>query len=497
MITTAASSDADGVDPEFWAVSFEHDDATFAARDWRTDIGLSRVSPYEHVFSLALWHSIAPGYLGTLPPPPVPSSPRIVRQIMETRSAFAGSLRLRATPEPLHVGEGKEWIAKLMLSDRRCPLIFVSRDHGGNLLVDPARMARQLAGVASVVEAEGQTLDEELRFLLPRALRCWEGAVRVYLPGVDQDEDGRRHRFFAAEKIHQVGAEAAENTIIEALARRSPTVVLGALTTLHDVELRKREARLAELRKGAESAAELRELLPLFERESADLRDQVKGLTSEAAQLTERAELAELEKEELTDQLHTAKSDIHRERSRAVQAEGRVRQLERAQTTLRDLDELPTTVREVLELVTRLHPDKLVCTERAIKSAEEAAINDAPSEIRMVWKCLQSMASVLHELHFPPDGAVKEDGSLLTRFEARTPFKLGVTESSQTKKDAKLMKLRKGTYKAEEIDVAAHVKYDSGSRFLRVHYHPHQEDRLIVIDHCGDHLDTAGTRRRK
>ena len=72
----------------------------------------------------------------------------------------------------------------------------------------------------------------------------------------------------------------------------------------------------------------------------------------------------------------------------------------------------------------RLYPDKVAVTERALRSAEEAEINGAAAEIGNAWMCLRSIATILHDVHFPPIGA-ERTGTPQQQYEARTVFKLG------------------------------------------------------------------------
>jgi hypothetical protein len=63
--------------------------------------------------------------------------------------------------------------------------------------------------------------------------------------------------------------------------------------------------------------------------------------------------------------------------------------------------------------------------------------------------------------------------------------------------DRKLMALRKRHYEGQELDFSPHAKLQKGGKDLRVHFYADHTRKLIVIGHCGDHLKTAGTARRK
>jgi hypothetical protein len=101
------------------------------------------------------------------------------------------------------------------------------------------------------------------------------------------------------------------------------------------------------------------------------------------------------------------------------------------------------------------------------------------------------MATLLYDLHFQQQLPFRE---VAQKFRDSTGFELAVGESQTTKKHKKLGAMRKDFYKGEEIDISPHVKHGtSPGSILRVHYFVHQKEKLLVIGHCGDHLDTVRT----
>lgn len=158
-----------------------------------------------------------------------------------------------------------------------------------------------------------------------------------------------------------------------------------------------------------------------------------------------------------------------------------------------DLEALPRSVEEVVKLAKMVFVDRLAFTERALKSARNAAINEKPTEMPDVWAVLRSMATILHDLHFSGEAG----GNIVANYQSRTTYGLALTEGRTTKDDGGLMKLRRDVWDDGEIDISAHVKYGDNRppKILRVHYYPDHKKNILVIGHCGDHLDTSGTRR--
>jgi hypothetical protein len=128
---------------------------------------------------------------------------------------------------------------------------------------------------------------------------------------------------------------------------------------------------------------------------------------------------------------------------------------------------------------------------RALERSKFITCDDAPS---VTWRCLRAMATDLYDLVMQdlPARQVPET------FKSRTIFELTWTESKETKRDNKLMAEWRLVYEGREIDITPHVKWgDTAPRLLRVHFWVDRNRKRIVVGHCGDHLDTYGTRRRR
>jgi hypothetical protein len=172
---------------------------------------------------------------------------------------------------------------------------------------------------------------------------------------------------------------------------------------------------------------------------------------------------------------------------RAQEAESVRSALAAQASLLRNLEHLPASMSEVLELIEKIYPDRIVFTDKARESAEGATLKN----LNIAWKCLRSMSTALHDLHFQQKLPFRD---IAQRFRDSTGFELTIGESERTKKDKKLGAMRRDVYKGEEIDFSSHVKHGtSAGNILRVHYYAHPKDKLLVVGHCGDHLDTVRT----
>jgi hypothetical protein len=60
------------------------------------------------------------------------------------------------------------------------------------------------------------------------------------------------------------------------------------------------------------------------------------------------------------------------------------------------------------------------------------------------------------------------------------------------------MAKRRFAHDGKEWDMTPHVKWgNSAPKCLRVYFAVDRDQKRLIVGHCGDHLDTYGTRRRK
>ena len=148
----------------------------------------------------------------------------------------------------------------------------------------------------------------------------------------------------------------------------------------------------------------------------------------------------------------------------------------------------PQSLYDILKVIHSFNKDRIYVLQEAFDSAKQFDFED----IAGAWDLLWSLCTELHELLFRGDG-----GNIEKKFKDKTNFDLAIKDSKEVKENAKFMRLRKRTYSGEEVEIIPHLKLDTKGQNLRIHFYVDSDRKLIVIGHCGDHLDTPGTRRRK
>ncbi len=483
--TACLVGDGSDREPQYWALRYEHN-CTTPGRVWHIDLGVTRGPERAYRMSIIASHFLRSGFIGKEPDPPLPTAPRLVGWLLNTNGweGYAGSERLRAVPQSLRQGEGEAFRRRLADPLRGCPIVVVSKEFNtGQSPLDAAKLARLLAGSASVYESESTALDKEMEWCLGRRFSCWNGMVRVYQPGMrfDSTGDAKRQRYFSCSQITQMGADAAIEMLVRGVARRAPQRLAGVAISIEDIAAIERERRITEL-KNAVTDQDRAEWVSLLEQTNVELEAtntqkdvQIGQLQTTIADAEDNISRLEYEKKTIIAKTVESEKTFTAMRSRA--------------DAILSLTELPDSMREVVDIVRLVHGNRIAFTDQGLKSASESDFDD----VHDAWKCLWAMATTLHDLFF---SGVRETNNIETAFLGTSGFRLAMTEGELTKDNSQLMKLRKDTFEGAEIDITPHVKLDRDT--TRIYFCPMRQEnsRLIVVGHIG-HLKTAGTKRRK
>ncbi|MCC6738419.1 MAG: hypothetical protein IT452_05190 [Planctomycetia bacterium] len=488
-IETRAIEPLNGGPVPAWALRLEHPDFEQARRTWRVDVGMETRSTGAIAFSISTAWRLDPDWVGEDLPAPRPSSPVVVKELLRDPSleARSGCLKLASCALPLRTGQGEYFRDLLAATDRGCPVICASFDkQTGKPLLDADVLAQQLAGAAAVVVPVDLKLDEELAWSLPEEFRCAGGTVRVYQPGVrfQVNGDGWRHRYVPASELRRRPPEEWQDILVVSVARRARLPAAGEISTLEDVDSRRRELALAQL---AAQHGQADGMLKLYEQDNEDLRKKTKE--RDVALNEARNRIADLEQA-----VEKAKDDLKNDSWRREDAESRLKSAQRdmeglrAQAeALRRLEEFPSSLEKVLDFVEAAFPGRIYFHKRARESARKCSFSD----LDKAWRMLRAMATLLYEYYFEEKLVLKE---ICTRFKNASGFELAVGESEGTMNVARLADQRILEHDGVMLNISTHVK--SGSRpkdCLRVHYAALSAERKIIVGHCGDHLETRAT----
>lgn len=486
-----------GPTPAMWALRYNHRDSKVSARHWITNIGVTQVEDQKWRVAVEVFHGLRPDYLGEKPEEPKASSPNLVTALLNSNRwlSCVGEQRLRGKAEQLRVGEGNRLVELLRNPRRMVPIVLVSCERKTNQpKLNTAPLSADLAGTAAVYVCESTECDEELEHLIPYRFRSPNGTVRIYAPGVnfEQEWTNNRHRFLSARQIDEQGADSAADSIVSALTRSDAWRGLqSSVYGIDDIDARVRTRRLAELLSTDKRLLEEKdEVLELYEYENADQEKQICALEEELESSRKDLDSAE----EKIDHLDF---DLEQANASAKVAREAAENLKQAVKCVSELKYWPESPSDLAQFAGRVFSDRLVMTPNALKSLETSKFATAWKDgTAVLWRYLRAMANELHPLLFERDELAP--GNITELFRQQTGVELAWTETKETKRDNKLMQLRSMVYGEQKVDITPHVKWGNKSpKCLRVHFWVDRDRKQLVIGHCGDHLNTYGTQRRR
>jgi hypothetical protein len=319
--------------------------------------------------------------------------------------------------------------------------------------------------------------------------QCAPDSIRVYLSGlfISDWSDWKRHRYFPLAKYQ--GAESELLGIISQSIFRitSRNVQDDHITDFESLYLYQQKRRLIKLREAAASVPRSHEeaqYLTALEEENTQALGQLRTLQSALSTEEEKCLFLELQLEEVQAQLKASQEQFSSFSITEAQYKRTIGEQDDKRQFCRHL---PKTLAQDLHYIAELFPDKIIVLDAAFESAENAKFQSIPEANELLYE----MATTLHRLFFFEDESNIEGAFKLTGFE------LTMKESSATKANKRLMDLRKRNYDGKDEYFSPHTKLEKGGKDLRVHFIADQTKKLLVIGHCGDHLETAGTARRK
>lgn len=523
-----------------WALEYDEADARRPERHWHTRIGLSTTADGTCIVNAKVTHYIVPGYFGTPLPEPHANIPNFIKELIGLKAYQCCIGETVVRRDALALGRmtfTPEFTENLLSPDREIPLVLITSDREGKMPVkEVGRLTSALLGLANVytLDMSVNANRKSINGLLSARGTCpgWatsSSRLRIFPPHTDLESpaSAAASRFYSKEAMDKwPGGQLAFTDMLNRSFARGYAKTDDDVLEMADIDLllqriasERARAGIRELRAKIGKAKTVA-AIPLNADEASlkDAEKRFERMTREAREMNERLEeqeqLIELYEEEnervmrqnraleeRMRELESDKSQLETLRYRLVEAQGRADEKAAEAARLKDeaaslekIDHFPTSLVEELELAGRLWPDRIVVLPEAVRSAAAYRYCDLDEE----WRILRAVATVLWDIYFG-DG---DSSDIDEEFKRRTGFTHTFRESGATNASPALVKLRRRSYKGSEIDITPHIK-GSGRRDssklhpFRLHYHADAEVKKIVIGHCGEHLDTAGTPRVK
>lgn len=488
QIRTVSAPSVEPDSPTCWALEVIHPDSDERARRWSVEITLRKNEDGSTRFTTVVRNWMMANYIGEYPPPPLPSAPSYVRAIIDDRALHCskGDARLGSQPIVVTNAMAQSVFDALISKDRYVPFVFMAHHPpSGGMLISTQRLASLLIGNANVYILPSEAVVEEMNYYLGSELSCSPGTVRVYLPQLDKNDadDSRRHRYLSATFIAQHSEETVIRFLTNGLSRNGATFKMADLISFNDILSERRKHAIKTLAATSEGKAE----------EASVVWQENEALATDLATWQSLAGQYESENTELKREVASLRYRVED----AARVRHQIEDLESQLQGLSGLTTLPRTLADVLHAVESLFPTRIDIADNALSTARDYANDQGvfwgrPEGLAVAWEMAFGVATRLYELVFE-----HQSNRLEQEFgESFSTFELALSEGKQTKKDAKLMALRKLQHDDIEFDITPHIKFGNRKpKLLRLHFAIHREAKKVVIGHFGDHLDNYTTKK--
>lgn len=274
-------------DQDIWGMRLDHADHSQDDLLWRTEICLAQdANSGELAFSC---DNLAGSVSQSLVPiERTASRPRIVPEILRRWSGYKGGYSLNVGARLLHAEELNGFAEALLSPSRMRPVVFVSaRNENDRPILNADNLADWLAGVAHVVVAANRFPSFKLADWLPERFLCYNGAIRIYWPGLNFN-DPYRHRLWVPERIEEIerrhGGAGFREYLLGYVSDIATSVSDPEAPSWALMESVRRQKQIAEAIENGEQAA----LLALYEEDNVALKAENDEYKTQLADVTEQ-----------------------------------------------------------------------------------------------------------------------------------------------------------------------------------------------------------------
>jgi hypothetical protein len=413
-------------------------------------------------------------------------TPRIVRQLLANMDCSLSGWKLPTEAYPVSLGQVDSFVNEVLLHPKRTlPVVVVSVDpYTDKPVVDPAKWASTLAGVAEVAVMVNKWVSFRLTDILGKPLSCYSGAVRIYWPGLTMDAPPSAHRLWLPDTLkYRAETEPVERGLFGLLCAIAVTqhVESPILTAARAAVEASRDAQRVQAMSDVQSHLV----------EKAELEKWINEAWAEIAALKQKLGFAQQELESTRNDLSAAlrEADQLRENIAYIGAAGS--RAARSGDVAPAPEQEPTDFASVLEAYDAAVA-KFGGSDSALVFLDSARESAADSP----YKHPEQVYAVLSELNKIARRWRDNNGSLGQRWEdalAPTGFayapKISQTAAGKFRSEYEFF------YDGEKRLFEEHITKGAKNKNSCFSVHMYRDERRLklVIGHCGNHLSNTTT----
>ena len=133
--------------------------------------------------------------------------PSFLNILVDKFECSLDGFKMNCTATPILLQDSCHFAEReLYVANRRTPIVVVSGRHAEEFSSEADRLQGQLLGIAKVFTYDHDTAWSIAKDL-PRPLRCYDGAIRLYSPGCSKDDISQQHPYWMREDAEKLGGQ--------------------------------------------------------------------------------------------------------------------------------------------------------------------------------------------------------------------------------------------------------------------------------------------------
>lgn len=472
----------------YQSIAYAHPDSDASGRQWKTEISLVQDAPDADI-KVVLVLSVSD--ISTLVGQSLqPTRPILVKQLLDTcdPSPHTPGITLGVLDE----AQAQHYLDNLVMdAGRTHPIVLVSPTLDGDYPVDLDNLMFYMGGIADVIRVDEYANTYAIEEVVGRNYAAWRGAVNLIYPPIQTDYGLRvPNRLFLLEDIQMIESAlderiTLENELLKFITHRLNLPNSRELMSILQVRDLKRQFQLRALREEAERTGEATDELVTFltdyaeagDRTNQSLRSDNRVLQRDLSEAQADVDALEVKIRDLEKVNQNLQMSLHHDKAKSSSGD----MLEQHRGALVAAFNQQLTVAQALEIIEMLFPDRVIVLETARSSAQTS------EEFKYAERAFRMLLDLVTTYY---ESLLDQNGDTVAKKTFGKSY--AASEGETAEKNRRSRRLRTFTYKGQPIEMFKHLKIgvkDSRADTLRVHFHWDSADEVIVIGHCGPHLD--------
>jgi hypothetical protein len=397
--------------------------------------------------------------------------PRIVTDVIRNYACWIGKQPIVPTHLEVAAPDVESFVdSELLNPDRQLPIMLISHDRFSDRPpIDPGVLQEKLLGLSQVVVMDKWACFR-LTDMLSKPLSCYNGALRIYWPGLRSDANPLDHPLYLPGTIekYQYTGRPLERQLFGLLSRIS-TFRFDEGPVAREVRRRVASARVVEVRRARD----------VIQQGITSTTAENERLKKENSELRDLYDLAEMEKEELHRELEEQRANWQ-----VVRSFQQATEIPSDASTQAEPEAEFSSVSEALKKAEADFAKKVVFYEACRRSAKKSYFA-RPDQVYRVFEAIAEVA----EEYFNARKKGHSMGRLEDAFVKRGFTDYSPKESKQT------MDLygdqRRFTHKGKQREMQKHLTLGGGDRTncVQIYFEAEEKGEVFEIGYCGPHLD--------